>query len=194
MNEKARIRKAVLARRDSIDPGTRRTKDSFIKERFFSLSGFRRAEIIFCFASFRSEVSTFPLIEESLRLGKRVILPSVDSAKKELRLFEIEGLNELSPGYMGIPEPHASGERERDINDADLIVMPGAAFDPKGNRLGYGAGYYDKLLSGLKKKIPLLALAYEEQIVDTLPAEPHDVRVDVIVTDRRVIDCAKMRP
>ena len=189
MKDKSRIRQDVLAKRDSLDPDTRKAKDSLIKERLFSLEEFRQAPIVFLFASFRSEVSTFEQIAEALNIGKRVILPSVDSVNKELRLYEIKGLSELSAGYMGIPEPSVSEERERDINDVTLVIMPGAAFDPKGNRLGYGGGYYDRLLSRLRRRIPLVALAYEEQLLDSVPAGPHDIRVHMIVTDKRVIRC-----
>lgn len=189
MDDKSGIRQQVLRRRDSIDTGRRKRKDTIIHEGLLALPEFRQAGIILLFASFRSEVSTFPLIEEALRLGKTVILPSVDAAKKELRLFEIRDITELSTGYMGIPEPAVPKERERDINDVTLAVVPGAAFDIHGNRLGYGGGYYDKLLSRLKKKIPLVAMAYEEQIVESIPTESHDKKIHVIVTDERVIRC-----
>jgi 5-formyltetrahydrofolate cyclo-ligase len=189
LEDKSRIRQDVLRKRDSLDPDIKKAKDSLIKEKLFSLEEFRQAPVVFFFASFRSEVSTFAQIEEALSLGKRVILPSVDSRKKELRLYEIKELSELSTGYMDIPEPAVSEERERDINDVTLVIMPGAAFDPKGNRLGYGGGYYDRILSRLRRKIPLVALAYEEQILDSVPAGPHDIRVHIIVTDRRVIRC-----
>ena len=189
MDEKSRIRQQVLKKRDSLAPETRRSKDILIKENFLSLSEFQSSQVILFFASFRSEVATIPLIEEALRRGKRVVLPSVDKSRRELRLYEIKGPDELSPGYMGIPEPAVPVERERDINDVTLAVMPGAAFDPMGSRLGYGGGYYDRLLSTLRRRIPLIALAYEEQIVDSLPAEPHDINIHVIVTDKRVIRC-----
>lgn len=189
MKDKSRIRQDVLRKRDSLDPDTRRAKDSLIKENLFSLKEFLRAPILFFFASFRSEVSTLPQIAEALNRGKRVVLPSVDPLNKELRLYEIKGLSELSTGYMGIPEPAVAEERERDINDVTLVIMPGAAFDSKGNRLGYGGGYYDRLLTRLRRRIPLVALAYEEQLLDSLPAEPHDIKVHMIVTDQRVIRC-----
>jgi 5-formyltetrahydrofolate cyclo-ligase len=192
LEDKSRIRQDVLRKRDSLDPDIRKAKDSLIKERLFSLAEFQQAPILFLFASFRSEVSTSAQIAEALTLGKRVILPSVDSLNKELRLYEIKELSELSTGYMGIPEPAVAEERERDINDVTLVIMPGAAFDSKGNRLGYGGGYYDKLLSRLRRKIPLVALAYEEQLLDSLPTGPHDIRVHMIVTDKRVIRCAKL--
>ena len=189
MDEKSRIRRDILKKRDSLDPGTRRSRDLLIKENFLSLSEFQCSPVILSFASFRSEVSTVPIIEEALRLGKSVLLPVVNASTRELRLFEIIDLNELSAGYMGIPEPDVSAERERDINDTALVVLPGAAFDTEGRRLGYGGGYYDKLLSRLRRSIPLIALAYEDQIVDALPAEAHDVLVTIIVTDKRVIRC-----
>jgi 5-formyltetrahydrofolate cyclo-ligase len=189
LEDKSRIRQDVLRKRDSLDPDIRKAKDSLIKERLFSLAEFQQAPILFLFASFRSEVSTSAQIAEALTLGKRVILPSVDSLNKELRLYEIKELSELSTGYMGIPEPAVAEERERDINDVTLVIMPGAAFDSKGNRLGYGGGYYDKLLSRLRRKIPLVALAYEEQLLDSLPTGPHDIRVHMIVTDKRIIRC-----
>jgi 5-formyltetrahydrofolate cyclo-ligase len=189
LDEKSRIRQDILRKRDSIDPGTRKAKDLRVKENLIALPEFRQAKVIFFFASFRSEVSTYGQMEEALRLGKSVLLPSVDRRNKSLRLFEIKALNELSPGYMGIPEPAVAMERERDINDVTLVVLPGAAFDPTGARLGYGGGYYDKLLARLRRRIPLIALAYEEQIVDSLPFEAHDIKVHMIVTDERVIRC-----
>ena len=194
MDEKARIRRVVLGVRDAIAPETRAAKNSLTKERLLALPRFLHARVIFFFASFRSEVSTGPLMEESLKRGKRVVVPRVDRDSKSLKLYEITALSELVPGYMGIPEPEVSEERRRDINDADLVIMPGAAFDTHGNRLGYGGGYYDRLLSGLVKNIPLIAIAYEEQIIESVPVGPHDIRVHVIVTDSRTIECAAPLP
>jgi 5-formyltetrahydrofolate cyclo-ligase len=192
LDEKSGIRQQALHKRDALVTETRRSKDLLIIKKFLSLPEFGRSPVILFFASFRSEVSTSLLIEEALRSGKTVVLPSVDTANKELRLYEIRDLSELSAGYMGIPEPSVHAQRERDINDVTLVVLPGAAFDAAGNRLGYGGGYYDKLLSRLRRKIPLIALAYEEQMADSLPAEPHDIKVHVIVTDERVIRCRSM--
>jgi 5-formyltetrahydrofolate cyclo-ligase len=90
---------------------------------------------------------------------------------------------------MGIREPKINKIYEKDIDDIDIVIVPGAGFDNKGNRLGYGAGYYDKLLSKSKKKISAIALAFEEQIAEKIPAEPHDIKVDIIITDNRLIKC-----
>jgi 5-formyltetrahydrofolate cyclo-ligase len=187
---KGEIRKAVLQKRDAIPAVVKRQKDTLVREQVLGIPEFRNAKTIVFYAAFRSEVETQTLMEESLRQGKRVVLPKVNTAMHSLMLYEVKKMDEITPGYMGIPEPPQTDERLAGIDDADLVVVPGAGFDFTGNRLGYGAGYYDSLLSQRKKKIPVIALAYEEQIVDSIPAEQHDVKMDMIVTDKRVIKIA----
>lgn len=184
---KGEIRKAVLQKRDAIPAVVKRQKDALVRELVLSIPEFISAKTIVFYAAFRSEAGTQTLMEESLRQGKRVVLPKVNTAMHTLILYEVKHMDELTPGYMGIPEPPQMDERRVDIDDADLVIIPGAGFDFAGNRLGYGAGYYDSLLSQRTKKIPVIALAYEEQIVDSIPAETHDVKVDMLVTDKRVI-------
>jgi 5-formyltetrahydrofolate cyclo-ligase len=181
------IRKEVLGKRDRIPPELKGTKDSSIKRRLFTLPEFLSARSVLFYASFRSEVETSGLIRESLSMGKKVILPKVDKENHRLQLYEIKSISELTKGYMGIQEPPPSKERMMIIEDIDLVIVPGSGYDYAGNRLGYGGGYYDILLSGKKKNMPIIALAYEEQLVDAIPAEQQDVRVDMIVTDQRVI-------
>ena len=128
------------------------------------------------------------------------MLPVVDAKKKTLRIFQIKKVSDLSSGYMGIPEPAARKSNERGLNDLDIAIIPGAGFDTEGNRLGYGAGYYDKLMSGITKKGPgvrvqgspiLIALAFEEQIVPRIPREKHDIKMDKIITEKRTINCRR---
>ena len=184
---KRSIRKEVLRKRDDLSPDVRTAKDRLIKERLLSLAEFHKANTVLLYASFRSEVETLDLIRGSLQMGKRTVLPRVDKEKHMLELYEIKDVGELTNGYMGIPEPSRSANRLLGIGDVDFVIVPGAAFDTSGNRLGYGAGYYDILLAGRKKGTPVIALAYEEQIVDAIPVEEHDVKVDLIITDRSVI-------
>lgn len=184
------LRKELLGRRDTIPPGVRRVKDRMIQERLTALDEFRNADMILFFASFRTEVDTFALMKESLDKGKRIALPKVDKENHILVLYEIKNIDELSSGYMAIPEPSVNtGERRCTINDMDLVIIPGAGFDPAGGRIGYGGGYYDMLLGEMKKDIPVIAPAFEEQIVDSVPTESHDVKIGMIVTDSRVIRC-----
>lgn len=172
----------MLAARDSLLPGQRTAKSREIEERLFALSEFKSARIVLFFASFRSEVDTGSMIRRALTFGRRVVLPKVQGT--ELALYEIADWDkDVSPGAWGIPEPHEN--RPVRLDEIDLILVPGAAFDTRGNRLGYGAGFYDKLLSAFTRTT--VALAFEAQIVPRVPAELHDVPVKKIVTEKRVI-------
>lgn len=183
------IRKDALTRRDSISMVRREEKNNAIMLKLLHLPEFANAETIFAYASFRSEVDTMDFIRISLGMGKHIVVPKVDKENHRLRLYEIKNLEELVRGYMWILEPLVTEDRLRSLEDIELVIIPGAAFDICGNRLGYGAGFYDISLSEFKRKAPVIAPAYEEQIVESIPAEPHDVRVDKIVTERRVIEC-----
>jgi 5-formyltetrahydrofolate cyclo-ligase len=190
VKDKNSLRKELLDRRDAIPPEVRRIKDRLICGKVLSLNEVIKARTLFFFASFRSEVDTFEMMRALLPAGKAVVVPRVAKKRHALLLYEIRNVDELVPGYMGIPEPPVTaGEMPADVNDVDLVIIPGAGFDPAGNRIGYGGGYYDRLLAELKRDIPVVAPAYEEQIVGSIPAEPHDVRVSLIVTDRRLIRC-----
>ena len=162
--------------------GKRTAKSREIEERLFSLPEFKSARVILFFASFRSEVDTGPMIRRALTFGKRVVLPKVQGT--ELVLYEISDLDkDVSPGTWGIPEPHEP--RPVMLDEIDLIIVPGAAYDEQGNRVGYGAGFYDKLLPAFKKMT--VALAFEIQIAPNVPSELHDIPIKKIVTERRVI-------
>lgn len=184
---KKTLRKEALQKRNAIPLLERKRKDALIMRTLFSMSEFEKSHTIFFYVSFRTEVDTISMIKESLARSRRVVVPKVDKEKQRLVLYEIKDTGELSPGYLGIPEPFLEHDRITDINDVDLVIVPGAGFDYSGNRLGYGAGYYDALLSTMQKKVPFIALAYEEQLIDSIPSELHDINVDMIVTDKQVI-------
>ena len=181
------IRKKILKQRDDIPQEIKTDKNSNIKMKLFSLHEFMNAGVVCFYASFRSEVETLTMIKESLAMDKRVVLPKVQIKGRGVALCEIKDINELSAGHMGIPEPTLLYESALSIDEVDLIVIPGVAFDYACNRLGYGGGYYDMLLAQRKKKTPIIALAYEEQIVDKIPSEAHDIKVDMIITDKKII-------
>lgn len=160
-----------------------------IETRLFLLPEFQSARTIMFFASFRSEVDTVPMIRRALEEGKRVILPKVRG--RELGLFEIVDYDrDMASGAWGIPEPRET--KPANISDVELMVVPGLAFDLKGNRLGYGAGFYDRILPAYHR--PTVALAFEVQIVPQAPAEAHDVPMQKIVTETRVIEVARTGP
>lgn len=179
---KTEIRKQALASRDGLSSAERKIKSREIEAKLFSLPEFRNAHAVMLFASFRSEVDTVPMIRRALSEGKRVILPKVHG--KALALFEIKDFDQdVAPGAWGIPEPRESAPVK--LDELDVIIVPGAAFDQQGNRLGYGAGFYDKLLSAFNK--PTVAVAFDVQIVSAVPVAAHDVPIKKIITEKRVI-------
>lgn len=182
---KKSIRNEVLKKRDVIPLPVKNAKDRAIKDRLLGMPEFKNASRVLFYASFRTETGTTGIIREALLTGKKVMLPRVNA--DTLKIYEIKGMEELSPGYMGIPEPPVS--ELRGLEDVDIVVVPGVAFDTSGYRLGYGKGYYDRMLSAAEKRCPVWALAYEEQVVESIPHEAHDVRVDIIITDKRIIEC-----
>ncbi|MBF0344162.1 MAG: 5-formyltetrahydrofolate cyclo-ligase [Nitrospirae bacterium] len=191
MIEKSLIRKLILRRRDTISAQDKKAKDIEIRNRLLTLKEFKSAKKVMFYASFRSEPETLTIIEEAIGLGKLIALPKVDMKEHRLDVYEIWSVDELASGCMNIPEPGVSESRRvtlHELGHFDLIITPGAAFDASGGRLGYGGGFYDRLLSSMKNRPLLVALAYVEQLVDSIPMQPHDIRIDKIITDVGIID------
>jgi len=159
-----------------------------IARRLYGLPEYRESRVIMFFLSFRSEVDTRSMVEESLARGKEVLVPKALPDSRELiasRLLDCR--EDLAPGAYGIPEPKESALRAVDPLQIDLLIVPGVAFSEDGRRLGYGGGYYDRFFGRLRPEVPLLALAFELQIVPEVPVQPWDRPVDLIVTEKRVI-------
>ncbi|HLC64671.1 MAG TPA: 5-formyltetrahydrofolate cyclo-ligase [Candidatus Nanoarchaeia archaeon] len=138
---------------------------------------------IMLYASFDGEVDTHEIIKELLKRKKIVLLPKV--GKKGIMPVNVKRFNELKPRRYGILEP--IGTRAHPANKIDCIVVPGICFDENGHRIGFGAGFYDRFLSNVKCK--KIGLAFDFQIVKKIPPHPHDIPVDVIITENRVIYC-----
>jgi 5-formyltetrahydrofolate cyclo-ligase len=187
---KKQQRQEFAAKRDLLDLSQIMNKSLKIKEKFFSLSEVKKAKNIMIYISFKSEVRTREIILELLEKKKKVIVPVIDFKKNELNLSELKDYQkELVPNKLGIFQPTKEFFRLFDSRELDLVVVPGIAFDEKGNRLGFGKGYYDKFLSKLSKKTPVVALAFEDQLAKSIPKEKHDIQMHKIVTEKRVIEC-----
>jgi len=181
------VRKEKLSERLSMPSDTVAERSRAIKERLDRMPEFSNAKTVFIYVSAKNEVSTSELIGELLRSGKRVLVPVCDIARKQLIASELRDVSELRAGKLGIPEPAEEFVRPADAGSIDISVIPGTAFDEAGNRLGYGHGYYDKFLC--QTKAPVVALAYEFQIVGSMKPDIYDVRANKIVTEKRVIEC-----
>ena len=136
----------------------------------------------------RAEVRTRHYLPTALGHGKKIVVPyCVDG---ELELFHLENMDELAVGMYKILEPRAElrevPDKRVDVQELDLVMVPGVAFDRRGGRMGHGKGYYDKLLEHARPDTPLVALAFECQLFPEIPMQSHDVFMDKIITERAV--------
>jgi 5,10-methenyltetrahydrofolate synthetase len=182
---KAALRRETLARRDALDPGVRARLASTALSRVTTLSAYRRARAVLAYASFGSELDTRLFLREVLASGRLLALPRVDRAARRLALHQIRDLDaELQPRTWGIPEPDSARCRTVSPGEIDFILVPGLVFDREGGRIGYGAGYYDRLLTAWPAPVPpLVAAAFEVQLVPAAPMLAGDRRVDLVVTE-----------
>ena len=146
------------------------------------LPEFCTADAIYTYMEFGQEIITHPIMSKAWETGKRVAVPKI--VNKAMEFYYIEDFDDVMPGYMGILEPIES-EIARDENA--LVIMPGLAFDPDFNRIGYGGGFYDSFFAAHSKThFTKAALCYDFQIVESIEHEEHDVPVDIIVTPTKV--------
>ncbi len=184
---KRAMRMAVVLLRDALPAAARDAASQAIAARIMALPAYGAARSLLLTLPFRSEWDTRALAAAALAAGKRVVVPRVDATARVLSLHAILSLDaDVSPGYRGIPEPRAAVPRVAP-DDVDLAIVPGVAFDARGRRLGYGGGYYDRLLPLLREAVPRIAGAFDVQVVDVVPAARHDLVVDTIVTPTRVL-------
>ena len=184
---KAELRRSVLARRDALAPEHRMSLSAAIFRTILALPAFSRARRVLAYSSFGSEPSTAPFLEAVLDGGKALVLPRIDRANRRLVLHRVTDLaTELRPGVWGIREPDPARCPPVAVETVDFALVPGVVFDVEGGRIGYGAGYYDRLLAGCAGGTALIAAAFELQVVDAVPMAEHDRRVDRVVTEQRV--------
>lgn len=181
-DEKNLIRKQMKQLRADMTRTERFEKSMQIFEQLITVPEFKRADRIYTYVSMDNEIDTIMLIDYSLSLEKRVFVPRVSG--RDMEFYEISDISELSPGYMGIYEPDING-REPDYSRTGFMCMPGLAFDKSYNRIGYGGGFYDRYLS-VENKLYKAALAYEAQLLESIPAQDGDVRPDMIVTEESI--------
>lgn len=178
MESKKEIRKRVLALRDSLGSMERKRSEILMTERILGHQWYYRSKELLVFISYGSEIDTTPIWEEALYQGKKVYAPCVKGENMEF--YRIMGRFDLQPGYKGIPEPIDIDKRnlfvfsEEKITSA-LMLMPGVAFDPLRNRIGYGKGFYDRYLAD-KEGLHTIAVGYDCQMVPAIKAEEKDIR------------------
>jgi len=188
---KRSLRERILLARDALPAATRERYAAAIVAALCAREDFRLARTVLLSLAFRSEWETRPLVKTAHESGKRVAAPRVNPARRMLEVYAIsDPERDLGPGFRGIAEPlpHC---RPLPLDTIDWVLVPGVAFDKRGHRLGYGGGYYDRLLPLLRDDAHRVAGAFDMQIVDRVPIAPHDRPLDAIVTEARIIAPAR---
>ncbi|WP_160683452.1 5-formyltetrahydrofolate cyclo-ligase [Clostridium sp. C2-6-12] len=188
--DKKILRKEVLEKRNNLDLDKKEEMDKEILKKFYETQYYREAKKIFIYISYASEINTKKIINKALKDNKKIYVPRTEFKTRNMDAVEITSLDNLVQSTYGILEPSIEAPYI-DPNELDLIVVPGVAFDRKGGRMGYGAGFYDRYFKKIKKenknKIVKLALAYDLQMLDKVPMSEQDVPVDYILTENQFI-------
>lgn len=175
---KHKIRTHIRERIKSHSALEKEAKGAIIKDRLFNEEDFKKAKLVMFYVSLKDEVNTLSMIDEAVTMGKRVCVPVILMEEKRLIAGEIKDrVNDLERQHFGIYQPKAGHVKEVPLDDIDLVVVPGVAFDRNNVRLGRGHGYYDRFLCGLPKSTKTIGLAFDFQVVDHLPQDSHDVPV-----------------
>ena len=182
------LRQKMLKKRSDVPKSEILEKSNQIKKRLFEMKEFNQVHTILFYISYDNEVYTHNMIKECISNGKHVIVPIANKENRCLILSKLENWENLDCGAYGILEPGKEHVKEVSLDVIDLIVVPGVAFDERGYRIGHGMGYYDGLLKD-SINATHIGLAFEFQIVGTIPVEEHDINVDKIVTEERIITC-----
>jgi 5-formyltetrahydrofolate cyclo-ligase len=181
------LRNRVLAERDNLPEPARASDSQAIRARLEALPSLAAAHTLLLTLPFGSEWDTRPLAVRALQAGKRIVVPRVDRAARVLRLHAIADLDvDVVAGFLGLPEPREM-QPIVEPGDVDFVLVPGVAFDASGRRVGYGGGFYDRLLPLIRAGVPRIAGAFEVQIVGEVPAGPGDQRVDAVVSPARTL-------
>lgn len=178
MKRKSDLRKKILKIRSELSLDEQNKKSAAIREKLFQTEQFKNAENLLVYADYKGEVFTKEIIEMGFKLNKKIGAPKV-LFDGEMEFFEISDYRDLVSGYKGILEPK---EGIVFSPKSALVIVPGVAFDNSGKRIGYGKGFYDRYLNR-HKEYDTIALAYNCQIVEDVPSDTHDIKIDLIITE-----------
>jgi len=184
------LRTAAVTQRKSLTTSDWLAWSALIQAKVLEFPPYLRSNSIALYSPIQNEVDTSTIRDHALGAGKIVYYPRIRENRIELmQLDSPEAL--LKEGYLGILEP--AGERCFPTTDRIAVIVPGLVFDTRGNRIGRGAAWYDRLLKEIRTNVISVGLAYDFQLVEEVPTDTWDQRVDYVITERRIIDCAAAR-
>ena len=183
---KKQMRSSCKEARRSMDKSLKANYDKKIQNKLLNLFIVREADVILTYVSTDIEVKTLDFIETLLKQGKKVAVPKCLNDKGDMNFFIIESLSDLESGFFGVQEPDPQKALIAETTEKSVCIVPAFLFDEKGFRLGYGKGYYDRFLSKFQGKT--VGVCYNENIRDSLMHGKYDRPVELIVTEKRILD------
>ncbi|HEK9101509.1 5-formyltetrahydrofolate cyclo-ligase [Bacillus pfraonensis] len=183
--EKVRLRKKIVEQMNALSKEQHKTLSEQIVFSLYEQKEWRDAQTIGITLSMEHEVNTYVIIEQAWREGKKVVVPKCNRETRTMTFRQITNFDQLETVYMSLREPIPALTVEIEANEIDLLFVPGVAYTRRGERIGYGGGYYDRYLLQYKGKT--LSLAFGFQIVNYIPTEPFDQNVQKIITEKETI-------
>lgn len=191
MEDKSNFRKNVIKKRKSIEKSLISSNSRLIFENLLKLGLFDGRSNIMVYLDFNNEVETKPIIDHLFSTSKNVLVPISVVKTKQLVVSKIESLDDVEVRTYGIREPRPEKVDPVEHDQIDLVIVPGVAFDEDGFRLGYGGGFYDRFIKNLRPDCISVAIAFEDQVFKEVPKEDHDISVDFLITEKRIIKVKK---
>ncbi len=180
---KAALRREILAARDALSIEARAAASAKITQQILALDAWKNARCVLAYLTFGSEFVTAALLENAAATGKQLCLPRVDRATRSLAVHAVtDTVNDVVAGVWGIREPRSSCPPVA-LNAIDFVLVPGVAFTPRAERLGYGGGFYDRLIGSFELRPPLVAAAYALQLRDQVPLSARDRSIDLVISE-----------
>ncbi len=186
--KKASIRTDMIKMVDALSKDEFNEKSRHVEARLFDFANFIEAKIPLLYMNLPYEVPTQRIVEWCFAQNKIVVLPAFGKEKRSVTLMKVDDIEkDLKPGPRGVLEPDPERCKQVPIDQVDIAIVPGTAFDEKGGRIGAGFGYYDRLIPKLAVTTRKVSLIFEDHIISQVPMESHDKYVDIVITDQRII-------
>ena len=185
---KSSLRKEMLKKRSKLSIDERNIYSKTIANLLYETNFYKNAETIMAFINFGSEINTRYIIEDSIELGKDIVIPITVPETKELRISKLLDYSELEIGHYNILTPKKEYLRYIDPSSIDLVLVPGLIFAKDGYRVGYGGGYYDRFLSKLNPNVPKIGIGFDLQVKERVPTDQYDIPVDYILTEKGLVE------
>ena len=185
---KAALREQMKQARLALSKAEVRRRSAIISQRLVELEAFREAGVVMLYLPVRNEVDATPAVTHCLNDGKTLVLPRMDYERNRIVAHRVDDLtSQLVLGRMDLVEPDPEKTEVVPSAEVDLVAVPGLAFDPRGNRIGWGRGYYDAFLASVGIRAYRVGLAYRFQLVEAIEHDGHDMPMDCVLTEESAL-------